>query len=295
MAMNIDGTIVGSVSGGCVEKDLIDRYSAIHKPDPHSSSSLYSGSTPIQIKYGITADMAYNFGLPCGGVLELVLEFDPDPMLLNDLVCSINDGKLVRRILNLADGNVLIQATDESSKMDFDGTYLINIFGPPYRMLLIGAGQLTEYIATMAQFCGFTVTVCDPREHYSTDQMPLGVTLSTKMPDDEVKTFRPDQKSCVIALAHDPRLDDLALLEALRTEAFYIGAIGSLRNNDKRHQRFITHFGETEQSLIKLRGPAGVYIDSKTPPEIAVSVMAEVLAVKNGVAQVRYDALHPRR
>jgi xanthine dehydrogenase accessory factor len=107
------------------------------------------------------------------------------------------------------------------------------------------------------------------------------------MPDDVVAAFRPDRRSCVVALTHDPKLDDLALLEALGSQAFYVGAIGSRRNNHARHQRMIEHFGQTPETLARLRGPIGIYIGSKTPPEIAVSVMAEILAVKNGVALPR--------
>jgi xanthine dehydrogenase accessory factor len=154
-------------------------------------------------------------------------------------------------------------------------------------MLLIGAGQLTEYLATMALFSGFAVTVCDPREEYRGAWRVAGATVLPGMPDDVVRDFRPDARSCVIALTHDPKLDDLALLEALATPAFYVGAIGSRRNNAARRERLIEHFGETEDSLARLRGPIGIFIGSKTPAEIAVSVMAEVLAVKNGVALPR--------
>jgi xanthine dehydrogenase accessory factor len=154
-------------------------------------------------------------------------------------------------------------------------------------MLLIGAGQLTEYLATMALFSGFAVTVCDPREEYRSAWSVPGAKVLSEMPDDVVTAFKPDRRSCVIALTHDPKLDDLALLEALETDAFYIGAIGSRRNNDARHQRMAEHFGLSQTSLQRLRGPIGIYIGSKTPSEIAVSVMAEVLAVKNGVVLPR--------
>jgi xanthine dehydrogenase accessory factor len=107
------------------------------------------------------------------------------------------------------------------------------------------------------------------------------------MPDDVVLAFKPDRRSCVVALTHDPKLDDLALLEALKTEAFYVGAIGSRRNNEARHARMIEHFGLSAADLQRLRGPIGVYIGSKTPAEIAVSIMAEILAVKNGVVLPR--------
>ena len=135
----------------------------------------------------------------------------------------------------------------------------------------------------MALFNGFAVTVCDPRDEYSGAWSVSGVTLTKEMPDDVVLSFHPDRRSCVIALTHDPKLDDMALLEALSTEAFYVGAIGSRRNNQVRKQRMVEHCDQTPESLSRLRGPIGIYIGSKTPPEIAVSVMAEILAVKNGV------------
>ena len=149
-------------------------------------------------------------------------------------------------------------------------------------MLIIGAGQMSEYLATMALFSGFAVTVCDPREEYRGAWSVDGARVLADMPDDVVAAFRPDRRSCVVALTHDPKLDDLALLEALDTEAFYVGAIGSRRNNASRRERLKEHFGRTEADLARLRGPIGIYIGSKTPPEIAVSIMAEVLAVKNG-------------
>jgi len=139
----------------------------------------------------------------------------------------------------------------------------------------------------MALFSGFAVTVCDPREEYRAGWSVVGAKMVSDMPDDVVNVFRPDRRTCVIALTHDPKLDDLALLEAVRTQAFYVGAIGSRRNNEARHQRMIEHFGLTAADLRQLRGPIGIYIGSKTPPEIAVSIMAEVLAVKNGVSLPR--------
>lgn len=278
MAMCEDGAVVGSVSGGCIEDDLIYRYSTSYS----ERRAMHSGA-PEWVKYGVTADEAHRFGLPCGGTLELLLEYNPDPALLQELVGHLQAGKMMTRSISLADGKVSHAPALTPADLKVSDTHLANTFGPEYRMLLIGAGQLTEYVATMALFSGFAVTVCDPREEYRKGWSVAGVTLTSEMPDDVVKAFHVDRRSCVIALTHDPKLDDLALLEALSTEAFYVGAIGSRRNNEARRQRMIEHFEQTEESLQRLRGPIGVYIGSKTPPEIAVSVMAEVLAVKNGV------------
>ena len=223
------------------------------------------------------------FGLPCGGTLELLLEFDPSAADLAALVSALEAGQLMQRQVSLKDGRVSQSLSAAPSELSVTATELVNTFGPEYRMLLIGAGQLTEYLATMALFSGFAVTVCDPREEYRSAWSVAGAVVLSDMPDDVVNAFKPDRRSCVIALTHDPKLDDLALLEALNTEAFYIGAIGSRRNNEARHQRMAEHFELSESTLARLRGPIGIYIGSKTPSEIAVSVMAEVLAVKNGV------------
>lgn len=284
MALSEDGAVLGSVSGGCIEDDLIYRYTQAYAVGSAAQAhkTLPSGP-PAFVKYGITADEAHRFGLPCGGTLELLLEHDPDAASLAELVAALEAGQLMRRTVQLADGAVQLAPADAPAELDVDADRLVNTFGPEYRMLLIGAGQLTEYLATMALFSGFAVTVCDPREEYRGAWSVAGATLLRDMPDDVVRAFRPDRRSCVVALTHDPKLDDLALLEALETEAFYVGAIGSRRNNEARHQRMVEHFDQTEASLARLRGPIGIYIGSKTPAEIAVSVMAEILAVKNGV------------
>jgi len=273
LALREDGAVVGSVSGGCIEDDLIAR---------HTGGDF--SASPELLRYGIDADEAHRFGLPCGGTLELMLEFDPDAAALDTLVASLESGRLMRRRVALADGNVSLAETSEPEALALDAQSLESTFGPEFRMLLIGAGALSEYLATMAQFSGFAVTVCDPRTEYSGHWSVPGVTLAPGMPDDVVLAFKPDRRSCVIALTHDPKLDDMALLEALETEAFYVGAIGSRRNNAARRDRLARHFDMSAATLQRLRGPIGLYIGSKTPPEIAVSVMAEVLAVKNGVS-----------
>ena len=309
MALCDSGSVVGSVSGGCIEDDLIDRFTKAYANAARVGSSDTSTSRgtasadlsqipsgpPQHVKYGISADEAHRFGLPCGGTLELLLEFDPATAQLEELVQRLEKGELVQRVTMLATGDSHLQASTSPQDLQIDSEKLVNTFGPEYRMLLIGAGQMTEYLAAMAIFNGFAVTVCDPREEYRGAWSVAGVALSSDMPDDVVRAFLPDRRSCVIALTHDPKLDDLALLEALETDAFYIGAIGSRRNNTARHQRMKEHFEQTDESLARLRGPIGIYIGSKTPAEIAVSIMAEVLAVKNAVPLPRdMDVAHAK-
>ncbi|MCE1190536.1 MAG: XdhC family protein [Acidovorax sp.] len=290
MALCEDGAVVGSVSGGCIEDDLIDRHTRAYAQE-HAGATGHDhripSGPPSFVKYGVTADEAHRFGLPCGGTLELLLEYDPDPAGLAALIADLEAGRLVQRTVRLADGAVTLQPAAAPADLVVDAVQLTNTFGPEYRMLLIGAGQLAEYLATMALFSGFAVTVCDPREEYRGAWNVPGATVVSDMPDDVVRAFHPDRRTCVVALTHDPKLDDLALLEALETDAFYVGGIGSRRNNEARRARMIEHFEQTEASLARLRGPIGIYIGSKTPPEIAVSVMAEILAVKNGVTLPR--------
>lgn len=278
MALCEDGTVVGSVSGGCIEDDLIARHRSAGDPSWHTRTGVE------RLVYGISAEEAHRFGLPCGGTLELLVEYNPCPAQLSTLLAYLNDGKLVRRTVSLSDGTVSLEPSQVPAELQIDNDALVATFGPGYRMLLIGAGQLAEYLSTMALFSGFKVTVCDPRIEYTRAWSVQGVTLTAEMPDDAVLAFKPDSRSCIVALSHDPKLDDMALLEALHSKAFYVGAIGSRRNQDARRSRMIDYLDQTEETMDRLRGPVGIYIGSKTPSEIAVSIMAEIIAVKNNVA-----------
>jgi len=296
MALCETGAVVGSVSGGCIEDDLIYRYQRIGAPTASAPSTQgIPARPPERVTYGVSADEAHRFGLPCGGTLELVLEFNPEVAELQQLVDRLTQGQMVQRRTDMSNGQVTLLGVAQAQALTDDGMTLSNCFGPEYRMLLIGAGQLTEYLATMALFCGFEVTVCDPREAYLGGWQVAGVTLLSGMPDDVVKAFHVDRRTCVIALTHDPKLDDLALLEALRCDALYVGAIGSRRNDEARRSRMVEHFDQTAESLAPLRGPIGIFIGSKTPPEIAVSVMAEVLAFKNAVTLPREMQVGPAK
>ena len=162
MALAEDGAVVGSVSGGCIEDDLIARYSHAHG----KGEDVPLGAPPALVKYGITADEAHRFGLPCGGTLELLLEYAPDAGALDLLVAQLEQGKLMQRTVALATGAVRLAEAKAPDELTVNDTELTNTFGPEYRMLLIGAGQLAEYLATMAKFSGFAVTLCDPRVEY---------------------------------------------------------------------------------------------------------------------------------
>ncbi|NIF70918.1 MULTISPECIES: XdhC family protein [unclassified Burkholderia] len=278
LAICEDGAVVGSVSGGCIEDDLIERVRRLG----------IAQTLPEALSYGVSADEAHRFGLPCGGTIELVLEPLTPASGIAQLCRRVAAGELVARSLDMRSGAAkLLPAYSTGGATDglaFDGRTLLTIHGPRYRMLVIGAGQLSSYLCQIALGLDYQVTVCDPREEYTDGWQVPGTTLVRGMPDDTVLEMKLDERCAVIALTHDPKLDDLALLEALRTPAFYVGALGSRRNNAARRERFATYFDLGKEALGRLRGPVGIYIGSRTPPEIAVSILAEVTAVKNGVA-----------
>jgi xanthine dehydrogenase accessory factor len=272
MAIRADGQVVGSVSGGCIEDDLI---AAVREKG-------ITRTVPEVLTYGITADEAHRFGLPCGGTIQLVVEPLGAHSRMDELLARAQRRELTRRTLDLKTGAVelLEGAADEQLRMD--GQQLVTLHGPRLRMLIIGAGQLSQFLAQIAVGLEYQVTVCDPREEYRGSWSLPGVEVVHAMPDDVVQGMKLDSRSAVIALTHDPKLDDLALMEALKTEAFYVGAIGSRVNNARRRER-LREFDLSEEQIAKLHGPIGIYIGSKTPYEIAVSILAELTAVKNGV------------
>ena len=267
-----DGQVSGSVSGGCVEDDLIDRVKA----------HLLAGGKPEVVTYGVTKEQAERFGLPCGGTLQLVLEPLADSSGLRHLLDTVARHELVARTLDLASSRATLAPAKWSDVLEFDGVTLRTVHGPRWRLLIIGAGQTSRYLAQMAQALDYQVTVCDPREEYAAGWDLPTVPLDRRMPDDVVLAMNMDAHSAVVAVTHDPKLDDMALLEALKSPAFYVGALGSRRNNDKRRER-LAEFDLAAAEIARLHGPVGLPIGSRTPPEIAVSILAEMTAVRRGV------------
>jgi xanthine dehydrogenase accessory factor len=266
--------VVGSVSGGCIEDDLIARV----------RDNGIEITLPEIISYGISADEAHRFGLPCGGTIELAIEPLSVDSGIKELLARLGEGELVERSVQLATGAVTLSTAHATAIQRVEDGVLHTLHGPRWRLYIIGAGPLSRFLAQIAAGMDYRVTVCDPREEYRSGFHIPGVTLVHAMPDDLVIDAKLDARSAVVALTHDPKLDDLALMEALKSEAFYVGAIGSRANNAKRRER-LKLFDLTDVELARLHGPIGLYIGSKTPAEIAVSIMAEMTAVKNAVPQ----------
>ncbi len=273
LAVREDGQVVGSVSGGCIEDDIVERS---RREGPYVTR-------PQTVTYGVSADDARKYGLPCGGTIQLVLEPLTAQSRIGELLDQVQAGWLVARTLDLDSAAVDLAPARANDGLVFDGQTLTTVHGPRYRILVIGAGQLSRYLAQIAVGLDFQVTVCDPREEYTETWDIPGVMLVTTMPDDTVLAMKLDERCAVVALTHDPKLDDLALMEALKSPSFYVGALGSRANNAKRRKR-LEEFDLLPEQIERLHGPIGLYIGSRTPPEIAISILAEIIAAKNGVA-----------
>ena len=272
LAICDDGRVVGSVSGGCIEDDLIER---VRSDGMHRRR-------PELVTYGVTADEAHRFGLPCGGTMRLVIEPLSEHSRIPELLRRVLQQELVSRTLDLKTGEVLLAPGKPDQRVWASEAVLTTLHGPRWRLLIIGAGQLSRFLAQVAIGMDYQVAVCDPREEYRATWNVPDVEVIHARPDDFIIGAQPDCRSAVVALTHDPKLDDLALMEALRSPAFYVGALGSRTNNAKRRER-LQHFDLTASQIARLHGPIGIIIGSKIPSEIAISILAEMTSVKNGV------------
>ena len=284
VAIRDDGQITGSVSGGCVEDDLVEKV----------KEKFARASRPELVTYGVTNEEATRWGLPCGGTLQLVVEPLSEKSGIAELLGKIGEQQLVRRKLEMDSGRATLEPGRWQDVLEFDGRVLSAVHGPRWRLVLIGAGQLTRYLAEMARMLDYHIVVIDPREEYASSWDLPSVPIDRGMPDDIVRELQLDGHSALVALTHDPKLDDLALMEALKSAAFYVGAIGSKKNNDARRER-LKEFDVSADEIARLRGPVGLYIGSKTPPEIAVAILAEMTAVRHGVAEPTWAAKPERR
>ena len=269
-AIRDDGILVGSVSGGCIEDDLVAR------------REEYRGRAPGFVGYGVTAEEARRFGLPCGGEVELLVEADVSVAQLEELLAAIAAGRIVARHVDLASGDWSIEPAASGDECARDAHGFRSVHGPRWRMLIIGGSEIAHYLAEVATTVDYQVFVCDPREEYRLAWRAHGAHWIEGMPDDAVIAFRPDGHSVVLTVSHEPKLDDLALLEALKSDAFYVGAVGSSRTSAERRKR-LADFDLTPQQVARLRGPVGLAIGSRTPPEIALAILADLIASRNGI------------
>jgi xanthine dehydrogenase accessory factor len=269
-AIRDDGILVGSVSGGCIEDDLVAR------------RGEYAGRKPQFAAYGVTAEEARRFGLPCGGELEVIIEPEVAAHEFEALLGHVAAGDIVARRVALFSGDWSFAAAQPTDECTRTGEEFTSVHGPRWRMLVIGASEIAHYLAEVASTVDFQVFVCDPREEYRTAWRARGAQWIDGMPDDAVVAFKPDGHSVILTVSHDPKLDDMALLEALKSAAFYVGAVGSARTSAERRKR-LAEFDLSAKEIARLHGPVGLSIGSRTPPEIALSILGDLIAARNGI------------
>jgi xanthine dehydrogenase accessory factor len=290
IAVDTDGAFVGSVSGGCIEGAVIGE----------ALNSINDGQVRV-LNFGVTNEQAWEVGLACGGDIKIFVEKATDKATVSRLaserplatVTDIQTGERnfvtsddVEGPLALTDemlGNVRQAIRDDRSKLfDQDSQSLfVQVFNKPLRMLIIGAVHISQALVPMAATAGFDVTVIDPRGSFATDARFPGVTLSEEWPDDALKELAPDARTAVVTLTHDPKLDDPALEIALKSDAFYIGSLGSRRTHASRLER-LGELGFGEDDFSRINGPIGLNLGATSPAEIAVSILAQIVAAKHG-------------
>ena len=275
LGCNGDGQLVGSLSGGCVEDDLLDKLTSGH----------LAASAPQFFAYGDNEEDSEKFGLPCGGHLYIVIEPQTPDAVTIEHFQTLNDAlrsrTCARREVDLVNGTTQVAPVADHAPLQWDAQRqrLTHTYGPSFQLFIIGAGMVSKYLAQMALMLDYEVTVCDPREDLLADFGNEQVMRVADMPDDAVRKHATDRSSAIVALTHDPRIDDMGLMEALTTDAFYIGAMGSSRTSANRRDR-LQALDLTQAQIARLHAPIGLPIGSKTPPEIAIAILAEITAVR---------------
>lgn len=270
LSIDAAGDFTGSVSGGCVEDDLAERV---------RSGGLAEGC-PRTLEYGVTTDQARRAGLPCGGRLEVLVERVDGRAQWRLLRDAVSAGRTLARRLCLSTGEVSLHPGEGLPDFQVTEAAVTRVFGSSWRLLLIGAGDIARCLAPIAAALGYRVRVCDPRAERVHSWDSSLAALDTRMPDEVARDFANDPRAAVITLTHDPRLDDLALTEALPSHCFYVGALGSRRTNEARRAR-LRELGLSADAVARLRGPVGLPIGGSSPAEIAVSIAADLVATRH--------------
>ena len=276
MACNANGQVTGSLSGGCVEDDLLEKLRNQH----------YS-SFPVTVEYGLSAEDNARVGLPCGGYLTVLVEkFTNDHLdSLRQINQALSKRLCIKRTVDLADGSMNLDYVEGFNTLRLDSKHMVQVYGPRYSLILVGAGQIAACLAQMASMMDYRVIVTDPRAD-KLDEFQSNLMGSSDeyeyihgLPDDVVREYGNDPFSIVITLTHDPRIDDMALMEALTLNNFYVGSLGSVRTTEKRIDR-LRQLDLSNTQISRLHAPVGLAIGSKTAPEIAVAILAELTQLR---------------
>ena len=276
LAVSGEGDIIGSVSGGCVEGAVIIE----------ALNTLKTGRNVI-LEYGVSDEDAFAVGLACGGNIQILVEpvgFGLSENIVAELVCRCQRREPVAYSIDIKSGVNKVITLDinggtknvRTHTSGFYGAEFLVIYEKPLRMAVIGGVHIAQPLVSIARMSGFAVVVIDPRSTFLNAIRFPNVELSNLWPDEALKAFKPDSRTAIITLSHDPKIDDLGLIEALNSNCFYIGCLGSKKTHSKRLDR-LSKIVNSDVCLSRLHGPIGLNIQSRTPTEIAISIMAEVI------------------
>ena len=277
------GELAGSVSGGCVESEVVE-----------AAREVLAGGEPRLLTFGISDDLALSVGLPCGGEIDVWVD-EPDPQLLEELADVARNERRAVFFVDLEDGSQRLvldgdnDVADElirsghSKVVELHGRRLFtDVFGPPPRLLLYGAVDTADALCAAARAIGWRTIVADARGRFATrERLPHADEILVAWPEEALSQVRPDHTTAILVLTHDDKFDLPLLIGALATEAYYVGALGSRRNQERRRERLL-EAGVDEAELERISGPAGLDIGAHTPAETAVSMLAEIMAVRAG-------------
>ncbi|MDT8329152.1 MAG: XdhC family protein [Roseovarius sp.] len=276
LAISGAGEIAGSVSGGCVEGAVV----------AEALDAIETGK-PVMLEYGVSDGDAFAVGLACGGTIRVLVEpvgaVLPEP-LLADLVLAREARVPVAYVTGMTAARRLEREGHgarfrmDRSGFEEDGETFVAIHNPPLRLIIVGAVHIAQALVPMARIAGYDPLLIDPRESFASKARFPGETILHDWPDEAVKAYGLDSRTALVLLTHDPKLDDPALAEALRSDVFYIGALGSTRTHAKRVERLETA-GFSKHDIARIHGPIGLDIGAAGPAEIAVAVLAEITRV----------------
>ncbi|MBB6520648.1 XdhC family protein [Pseudoteredinibacter isoporae] len=268
LAVADSGEFWGSVSGGCVEEELLER---LKQNWPQQADVLL---------YGESEEERARLQLPCGGCMRLYVQpLQAD--LLRDAQQALKRRESIALLSTLSDGQCVLQSCDNWQESQWDGERWLNVLSPRWQLYIVGAGPIAQYLVQMAELVNIRCAVIDPRPEYAEQWQEDWAPLFRQYPDDVLSAQGVDRHCFIATVSHDPKIDDLAIMLGLRSDAAYVGAMGSVRTSAKRRQRLQEHFEFSEDELAVLKAPIGLDIHSKTPAEIAVSILADLISVKN--------------
>ena len=304
MAVSQDGQIAGSVSGGCVEAAVIQ-----------AALEVIETNIPARLQFGVADDDAWEVGLACGGEIEIFIRpffsrdlenwdkaFESKTPFCSVMVIETDGNDIGQEYFLLQDGtffNADRKFEHEDNLKDLAGKILsagksatkilpqneqieffVTVLNPPLELILVGGVHLALPLVRFAEIMGFNITVIDPRGLFSTRERFPGVKLIPEWPSTAFKKIQLSPSSAIVMLTHDPKIDDPAILTALESEAFYIGALGSKNTHQKRLER-LRKVGATEENLSRIHAPVGLDLGGRSPQEIALSVIAQIIEVWN--------------